>query len=107
VPVGTILAGIWRRIVSARAEWLPIFRAVAIKAMLDLIRHDLALNIHHDIFRPKPTSRTAARDGGHEVLRAKARFTRAHWSDRRASTRTNWSNGLCSDASSATTKTGR
>jgi arginyl-tRNA synthetase len=32
-------------------QWLPVFRRAAIKAMLDLIRHDLALlDIHHDIF---------------------------------------------------------
>ena len=33
------------------AEWLPIVRAQAIAAMMDLIRADLAaLNVHHDVF---------------------------------------------------------
>ncbi len=33
------------------AEWLPIFRAEAVTAMMDLIRDDLALlGIHHDVF---------------------------------------------------------
>jgi arginyl-tRNA synthetase len=32
-------------------QWLPVFRQAAIRAMLDLIRHDLGLlGIHHDIF---------------------------------------------------------
>ena len=52
-PVGTILAAEHgdAYVDKPEAEWLPIFRGAAIKAMLDLIRHDLGLlNIHHDIF---------------------------------------------------------
>ena len=36
---------------APESEWLPLFRDAAIKAMLDLIRHDLGLlGIHHDMF---------------------------------------------------------
>ena len=52
-PVGTILAAEHgdAYVEKPETEWLPIFRGAAIKAMLDLIRHDLGLlNIHHDIF---------------------------------------------------------
>jgi arginyl-tRNA synthetase len=52
-PVGVLLAAehgdAYAR--SPEAEWLPLFREAAIKAMLDLIRYDLGLlGIHHDIF---------------------------------------------------------
>jgi arginyl-tRNA synthetase len=52
-PVGTILAAQFgdEFVEKPEAEWLPVFREAAIKAMLDLIRHDLGLlNIHHDTF---------------------------------------------------------
>ncbi|HEV2594000.1 MAG TPA: arginine--tRNA ligase [Sphingomicrobium sp.] len=52
-PVGTILAAQYgdEFIGKDEAEWLPVFRSAAINAMLDLIRHDLALlNIRHDRF---------------------------------------------------------
>jgi arginyl-tRNA synthetase len=36
---------------APESDWLQLFRGAAIAAMLDLIRHDLALlGIHHDIF---------------------------------------------------------
>jgi len=52
-PVGTILAAEHgdKFVGKPEAEWLRVFREAAIKAMLDLIRHDLGLlNIHHDRF---------------------------------------------------------
>jgi arginyl-tRNA synthetase len=52
-PVGTILAAEHGAAFVAKpeVEWLPAFREAAIKAMLDLIRHDLGLlDIHHDRF---------------------------------------------------------
>ena len=52
-PVGTILAAEFgdQYVGKDEAEWLPVFREAGIKAMLDLIRHDLGLlNIHHDKF---------------------------------------------------------
>ena len=44
-PVGTILASEYGDdyVDKPEAEWLPVFRDAAIKAMLDLIRHDLGL----------------------------------------------------------------
>src|SRR5690349_213517 len=50
-PVGTILAAEHgdQYVGKDETEWLPVFREAGIKAMLDLIRHDLGLlNIHHD-----------------------------------------------------------
>jgi arginyl-tRNA synthetase len=52
-PVGTILAAKYGDdyVGKPEAEWQPVFRDAAIKAMLDLIRHDLGLlGIHHDKF---------------------------------------------------------
>jgi arginyl-tRNA synthetase len=52
-PIGTILAADYgaEYVDKPEADWLPTFRDAAIKAMLDLIRHDLSLlNIHHDKF---------------------------------------------------------
>ncbi len=51
--VGAMLAGQHgdRLKTKTEAEWLPIVRAAAIAAMMDLIRDDLAaLNIRHDVF---------------------------------------------------------
>ncbi|MDE1900275.1 MAG: arginine--tRNA ligase [Alphaproteobacteria bacterium] len=53
VPVGKMIAGQdgakWSA--AAEAEWLPRFRAIAVDAMMALIRADLvALNVHHDVF---------------------------------------------------------
>ena len=66
---------IWRRISSTapESEWLPLFRDAAIKAMLDLIRHDLGLlDIHHDIFSSEAElQRSGAVDEAMEVLRDK------------------------------------
>ena len=71
-PVGSRC---WRPIMATnmstrpKSEWLPIFREAAIKAMLDLIRHDLALlDIHHDIFSSEAelqrSGAVEARDAG-------------------------------------------
>ena len=53
VPVGTLLAAEFGTdfVQAPESEWLPLFRERAVKAMLDLIRHDLGLlGVHHDIF---------------------------------------------------------
>ena len=75
MPLGEILAAQHRDLyVSApEAEWLPIFRAAAIKAMLDLIRYDLGLlNIHHDLFSSEAElQQSGAVDEAMEVLRSK------------------------------------
>jgi arginyl-tRNA synthetase len=74
-PVGAILAAEYgdRYVAAAEPEWLPVFRDAAIKAMLDLIRHDLALlNIHHDKFASEAeVQRSGAVDRAVEVLRDK------------------------------------
>ena len=53
VPVGAALAAEFgeRYARAPEAEWLDLFRAKAVAAMLDMIRADLALlGIHHDLF---------------------------------------------------------
>ena len=53
VPVGEALAAEFgtRYATATEEEWLALFRARAVAAMLDLIRADLAqLGIHHDVF---------------------------------------------------------
>ena len=53
VPVGTALAAEFgdRYAEAPEAEWLDLFKQRAVAAMLDLIRHDLALlGVHHDLF---------------------------------------------------------
>jgi arginyl-tRNA synthetase len=54
-------------------QWLPCFRDCAIKAMLNLIRHDLGLlGIHHDIFSSEAElQRSGAVDRAMQVLRDK------------------------------------
>ena len=74
-PVGTLLAAEYgdRYVGAPEAEWLPIFRDAAIKAMLDLIRHDLSLlGIHHDKFASEAeVQRSGAVDRAEQVLREK------------------------------------
>jgi arginyl-tRNA synthetase len=74
-PVGDILAAEHadRYVAAPEAEWLPVFREAAIKAMLDLIRHDLGLlNIHHDKFSSEAElQKSGAVDEAMEVLRTK------------------------------------
>jgi arginyl-tRNA synthetase len=74
-PVGTILAAQYggQYVGKPEADWLPIFRDAAIKAMLDLIRHDLGLlNIHHDKFSSEADLQgSGAVVEGMDVLRSK------------------------------------
>ena len=74
-PVGTILAAEYgdEFVGKAETEWLPAFREAAIKAMLDLIRHDLAmLGIHHDKFASEAElQNSGAVVEGLDVLRGK------------------------------------
>jgi len=52
-PVGVLLAAEYGDTYAAapEAEWLAIFKAKTVAAMMDLIRHDLGLlGIHHDTF---------------------------------------------------------
>jgi arginyl-tRNA synthetase len=74
-PVGTILASEYGDDYADKpeAEWLPLFRDAAIKAMLDLIRYDLGLlNIHHDLFSSEAELHAnGAVDEAMEVLRSK------------------------------------
>ena len=74
-PVGTLLAAEYgdKFAASPEAEWLPEFREAGIKAMLDLIRHDLGLlDIHHDIFSSEAVlQKSGAVEGASEVLREK------------------------------------
>jgi arginyl-tRNA synthetase len=74
-PVGVLLASQHgdKYVGRDEAEWLPLFREAAIKAMLDLIRHDLGLlNIHHDVFASEAeVQRTGAADKAMQVLRDK------------------------------------
>jgi arginyl-tRNA synthetase len=74
-PVGVLLASQHgdKYVGKDEAEWLPLFREAAIKAMLDLIRHDLGLlDIHHDVFASEAeVQRTGAADKAMQVLRDK------------------------------------
>jgi arginyl-tRNA synthetase len=52
-PVGAILAAEYgdKFVEAPESKWLDIFKQKTVAAMLDLIRHDLALlGVHHDIF---------------------------------------------------------
>ena len=74
-PVGTILAAEFgdRYVGKPEEQWLPAFRDAAIKAMLDLIRHDLGLlAIHHDKFSSEADlQESGAVVEGMDVLRSK------------------------------------
>jgi arginyl-tRNA synthetase len=74
-PVGTLLAAEHgdKYAAAPETEWLPLFRDAAIKAMLDLIRHDLGLlDIHHDKFASEAElQRTGAVEQAMQVLRDK------------------------------------
>ena len=74
-PVGILLAAQYgdEYIGPTESEWLPVFRRAAIKAMLDLIRHDLGLlNIHHDKFSSEAEiQQSGAVTQAMEVLRSK------------------------------------
>jgi arginyl-tRNA synthetase len=74
-PVGVLLAAEFgtKHVGSPEDEWLPAFRDAAIKAMLDLIRHDLGLlAIRHDKFASEAElQRSGAVEQAMQVLRAK------------------------------------
>ena len=75
VPVGLSLAAEFgdQYAAAPEAEWLPLFRARTIAAMLDLIRHDLALlGIHHDKFASEAELQAAgAVERAMETMRGK------------------------------------
>ena len=51
-----------RYIAAPEAEWLPIFRAKAVAAMMDMIRADLALlGIRHDVFSSEAALQAAGK----------------------------------------------
>src|SRR4051812_24508513 len=74
-PVGIVLAADYGddMVDVPEEQWLPPFRDCAIKAMLNLIRHDLGLlGIHHDIFSSEAELlRSGAVDRAMQVLRDK------------------------------------
>jgi arginyl-tRNA synthetase len=74
-PVAAVLAAEFgdKYATAAEAEWLGLFRDRAIRAMLDLIRHDLGLlNIHHDLFSSEAElQRSGTVEQAMEVLRGK------------------------------------
>jgi arginyl-tRNA synthetase len=74
-PVGTLLAADYGDdlVGVPEEQWLPVFRDLASRAMLDLIRYDLALlDIHHDKFSSEAElQKNGAVDEAMEVLRAK------------------------------------
>jgi arginyl-tRNA synthetase len=74
-PVGELLASEYgdKYAAAPEDEWLALFRNRAISAMLDLIRHDLALlGIHHDLFASEAKlQEEGAVDRGLETLRSK------------------------------------
>src|SRR5689334_20405943 len=74
-PVGTVLAAEYgdEYVGKPEGEWLPVFREAAIKAMLDLIRHDLGLlGIHHDLFSSEAElQKSGSVTEAMEVLRSK------------------------------------
>ncbi|MEM1371593.1 MAG: arginine--tRNA ligase [Pseudomonadota bacterium] len=68
VPVGAALVQQHGKALLAmdEAEWMPIVRDVAIAAMMEAIKADLAaLNIRHDVF----FSERSLKDGGHDAIR--------------------------------------
>jgi arginyl-tRNA synthetase len=71
-PVAVVLAADYGDdlVEAPEEQWLPIFREAAIKAMLGLIRHDLALlGIHHDIFSSEAElQRSGAVEAAMQVL---------------------------------------
>jgi arginyl-tRNA synthetase len=74
-PIGVALAAEFgdRFVQAPEGEWLELFRERAVAAMLELIRHDLALlNIHHDLFASEAElQRSGAVDRVLETLRSK------------------------------------
>jgi arginyl-tRNA synthetase len=75
VPVGAALAAEFgdQYASAPESEWLDLFRTRAVAAMLDLIRHDLALlGVHHDRFASEAELQASgAVERAHDVLRSK------------------------------------
>jgi arginyl-tRNA synthetase len=74
-PIGEQLAADFgdKYAAALESEWLVLFRQRAVAAMLDLIRHDLALlGIHHDLFASEAElQKEGAVDAAMEMLRSK------------------------------------
>ena len=74
-PVGAILAAEYgaKYAEAPESEWLELFKAKTVAAMLDLIRHDLGLlGIHHDIFASEAELQASGKvEEAMENLRAK------------------------------------
>jgi arginyl-tRNA synthetase len=71
VPVGQALAAEFGNAYAAKPEsdWLAVFRARAVAAMLDLIRADLALlGIHHDVFASEAAVQAAKKPEAAEAM---------------------------------------
>jgi arginyl-tRNA synthetase len=75
VPVGQALAEEFgdRYVDAPEADWLELFKARTVAAMIELIKHDLALlGIHHDLFASEAELAAAGGpDRAMEMLRAK------------------------------------
>ena len=75
VPVGQALAQEFgdRFVGQAESEWLDLFKRRTVAAMIELIRHDLALlGIHHDLFSSEAALQAAgAPERAEATLRAK------------------------------------
>ena len=68
-PVGEKLAAEYgdRYVGAPEADWLATFRAVAVAAMMDMIRADLAkLGIHHDLFSSEAALQAAGKPAAAE-----------------------------------------
>ncbi|HMN37266.1 MAG TPA: arginine--tRNA ligase [Hyphomicrobium sp.] len=76
VPAGQALANQYgdKLLGMPESEWLPLVRAFAIGAMMDMIRDDLAaLNIRHDVF----FSEASLTEGGSDKIKAALDVLRA------------------------------
>jgi arginyl-tRNA synthetase len=75
IPIGERLAADFGGVFAdaPEGEWLELFRKRSVAAMLDLIRHDLALlGIHHDLFASEAElQEEGAVDRSLEMLRSK------------------------------------
>ncbi|MEO0030922.1 MAG: hypothetical protein RIS94_680 [Pseudomonadota bacterium] len=74
IPVGQALAAEFgdKYAAAPESEWLLLFRAKAVAAMLDIIRSDLAqLGIHHDLFSSEAELQASGKvDAAEQWLRA-------------------------------------
>jgi arginyl-tRNA synthetase len=74
-PVGAILAAEYgaKFVDAPESEWLELFKAKTVAAMIELIKHDLGLlGIHHDIFASENELQASGKvEQGLETLRAK------------------------------------